>query len=173
MISKIFAILLILLFIQTSIPISGVQVLEKNGDVSSIEPYLNFGTEENYFYGTSKLDNYPEISPLQFDYNPILDVSGSGDDFTIDDTLQVYHSDNVSLNSDNSLTESYTITSISGYSADNLQYNITSITTSKEFNTQQTIHNKDEVLASDKIRIAQSFDVSYDYAVFSGAKIYL
>jgi hypothetical protein len=110
---------------------------------------------------------------LKYSYIPIINSDGSGDDFIISDNLQVNQEVNVSLNTDNSYSDTYTISSITDYSTDSLQYNITAISASKYFDYQQTIHNKDEVLSSSTIRIAQSFDITWPTAIFTGAKIYL
>ncbi len=110
---------------------------------------------------------------LKYSYIPITNSDGSGDNFLVSDNLQVKQRVNISLNSDNSYSDSYTISGITDYFTDSLQYNITAISASKYFDYQQTIHNKDEILSSSTIRIAQSFDITWPTAIFTGAKIYL
>ncbi len=170
---KIKSIIIISLFILSSSPFTNRITNAISTDTVSVNMNKDFKQDAEISFNTIFLGEKPSYNPNSLNFDPILDLSGSGNDFLVDDNLHVHHPLSVSLNSDNSLTNSYSIGGLADYSEDILQYNITSITTSQEFITQQTIHNKDEVLESTNIRVAQSFDVVYDYAVFSGAKIYL
>ena len=109
---------------------------------------------------------------MRLSYKPIDNINGTGDSFTINDNLQVYHPVNLELDSSNGRSDSYTISPLTDYAAESLEYDM-EITSKTDSFEQGTFHNKDEVLDSSKVRIAQSFNIPWEYGVFYGAKIYL
>lgn len=141
-------------------------LLENNLNNVSIDSFSNIIDDDNIPPNTSDLTNR-----IKYDYTPIDSFSDSGDSFVIDDTLAVYDSLNIDLNSTNDYNNSYTITSPTSYSDDILQYNLT-LESAIEVDFIQDGGNRiiDE-LTSSIISYAIEFDVLTPYAIFHGAQL--
>ncbi len=170
---KFFSLFIVYTIILSALPITISGVLNR----TTTDLIVNENNVDSYKVSLNNMLNEQISSPfdqmLKYSYTPVLTSNGTGDDFFVSDDLQVKHGINLSLNSDNSYTDSYTISEITDYTVDSSQYNISSLSATSYFDYQQTIHNKDEIPSSSVIRIAQSFDVTWPAAIFSGAKIYL
>ena len=133
----------------------------------SIDPVTNIIQNDDISPNTSDLSNR-----IKFDYTPIDSLSDSGDSLVIDDNLSVIDPLNITLDANNGYNDSYTITTLAGYSVDNLQYNLT-LESAVDQDVYQETTNKLDALASTRIRYAFKFDVSQSYAIFKGAQIWL
>ncbi len=156
--------------------------------LSTLVPFIYLGNNLNYLskvmnndFVDNLIDSETDLvsdkisqidNRIHFSYIPIDDINGSGDSFTVNDNLQVYHPFSLELDSDNGRSDSYTISTITDYSVESLEYDM-EITSKTDFFIQQTAHNKDEILGSNTIRVAQGFNVPWTYGVFTGARIYL
>lgn len=116
-------VLLIICMISLSSFITFIQL--KNGspfsDFTDTGIFANSSYPENEYETEENIYNENKIS---FSYIPIDNFNGTGDDFTVDDNLQVNHEVNLELDSANGRSDSYTISAISDYSTDSLQYNM-------------------------------------------------
>jgi hypothetical protein len=110
---------------------------------------------------------------IKKDYTPVESVSGLGNDLTVTDELSVYHPLTLSLDDSNGRSDAYSITSVPSYNADSLNYNV-SISANRDFYPVRITGNKESFeLYSGRTRLAQSFTVPWDYAVFYGAELKL
>ncbi len=141
-------------------------LIENNLNNFSIDSFSNIIDDDNISPNTSDLTNR-----IKYDYTPIDSLSDSGDSLVIDDTLAVYDSLNIDLNSTNGYNNSYTITSPTSYSDDILQYNLT-LESAIDVDFIQDGGNRivDE-LTSSRISYAIGFDVLTPYAIFHGAQL--
>ncbi|MCG3224053.1 MAG: hypothetical protein H7647_06270, partial [Candidatus Heimdallarchaeota archaeon] len=144
-------------------------LLENNLNNFFIDPFSNIVNDNNISPNTSDLTNR-----IKFDYTPIDSFSDSGDSSIIDDTLAVCDSINITLDADNNYNDSYTITAPSGYSGDNLQYNLSleSAVDKEAYFLLEPNKLVEEALESTRIRYAFKFDVSTSYATFKGAQMW-
>ncbi|MCK4896092.1 MAG: hypothetical protein KAS47_04740, partial [Candidatus Heimdallarchaeota archaeon] len=111
-----------------------------------------------------------------YPYTPVTNLSGSGNNFDVDDILTVY--DDFSLN--------LTYNNITGYFEDNftnvditsaydyslLNYNMTQVLAKLDYYPIETEENGFTELNETIPAIAQSFEVKWDYATFFGADLY-
>jgi len=105
-----------------------------------------------------------------FSYNPIVGLTGSGDDIDIQDELSVYHSTSLNLTGS---SENYTIEPILDFTAKELKYNMT-INSKVNTINYEILENKDtEDLTMTKTMQAQKFAVDWDYVIFHSARMYL
>ncbi|MCG3257335.1 MAG: hypothetical protein KAU62_14645, partial [Candidatus Heimdallarchaeota archaeon] len=115
-------------------------------------------------------------------YSPISSISGSGDAFTIDDNFiyQESHSEDLllkhtSIQANDYIQANYTVSDL-GYNDDYYIYNISSMTALKDFYeieayTTRTVNRR---IGFDEYRIvAQGFEVEWDYANFTKARLWL
>ncbi|MCE7743007.1 MAG: hypothetical protein GOP50_11195, partial [Candidatus Heimdallarchaeota archaeon] len=151
----------------------------KYGD-SFIPDNLEYRTDPISLDEGIKTDIRPE--EIGSPYVPISSSSGTGDNFNIDDEL--IYSDSQSLNLQYNLNypddpdfvgDSYSITDL-GYTDDYLQYDITSMQATTDYyaleanvDQSQYVEIRDDLV----VVYAQGFEVKWDYANFTKAKIYL
>ncbi|MHA1552308.1 MAG: hypothetical protein ACTSQC_10235, partial [Candidatus Heimdallarchaeaceae archaeon] len=130
------------------------------------QPQTNDSTYNDIWDDTSN-------NRIKLDYTPVDSFTDSGNTLTVEDDLGVYHSIDITLDANNSYSDTYDITPPTGYTADNLQYNLTleSVVDQEEY---QITANKltDEALVTTRIRYAFKFDISTSYAIFKGAQIW-
>ncbi|TET80344.1 MAG: hypothetical protein E3J43_02285, partial [Candidatus Heimdallarchaeota archaeon] len=116
------------------------------------------------------------ISDTELLYTPITNVSGVGSSLSGKDVLSVndYQSLNLTYNEiSGQFEDNYTIDTIAGYDPFRLNYNISSIIAKTDLYPIETEGDTPISLTSTRLAIAQSFEVIWDYAVFSGAKLFL
>ncbi|MCE7748100.1 MAG: hypothetical protein GPJ51_06865 [Candidatus Heimdallarchaeota archaeon] len=118
------------------------------------------------------------VSDSELLYTPITNVSGVGSSLSGKDVLTVndYQSLNLTYNEiSGQFEDNYTIDPIAGYDPFRLNYNISSIIAKTDLYPIEAEGDTQMALgdAFSRLAIAQSFDVIWDYAVFSGAKLYL
>lgn len=114
-------------------------------------------------------------------YTPITQLSGSSNDFSAIDSLQVNHHETLNLNysqSQDQISDSYTISAITDYTAQSLNYDITDMTAIPSYYSvrNDTTSGDIEILSYTNpyyYRLAQGFSIPWDYAVFYGAKMFL
>ncbi|MCG3257358.1 MAG: hypothetical protein KAU62_14760, partial [Candidatus Heimdallarchaeota archaeon] len=117
------------------------------------------------------------ISETELLYTPITNVSGVGSSLSGKDVLTVndYQTLNLSYNvTSEQFEDNYTIDTITGYDPFRLNYNISSITAKTDLYPIE-IEGDTPIEIGDTFSrwaIAQSFDINWDYAVFSGAKLF-
>ncbi len=126
-------------------------------------------TVENINY----LNSHDIHQAIKLNYNPVDSLSGIGSTFSVMDELNVSHSTSLSLNESNGQSDSFNIQPPSNFTADILTYNLTIASTSDIYELPVTSQNKHYILDSGKIRLAQAFQVVWDYAVFYGAELNL
>ncbi len=163
--------LLIISFLATSL--SSVSFTNISSERFSISNELNTNYISNLEENTNlALPNPYQDSVLQ--YTPINSTSETGDSFTVNDELSVTHDVALSLNSGNSWENSFTIQPpTGGFTPDYLQYGLTLTATQDTYLVHEGLENKHAVLNSDHIRLAQAFQISWDYGVFYSAEINL
>jgi len=132
-------------------------------------------------------DNLEQTSPVSqipnlledlssYPYTPVTNLSGSGNNFDVEDILTVY--DDFSLNlTYNSLTgyfeDNFTNVDItSTYDSSLLNYNMTNVLAKQDFYPIETEENGFTELKEAIPAIAQSFEVKWNYATFFGADLY-
>ena len=125
----------------------------------------------------SDLVNYDNIidvfnSPPHLSYVQIDSLQGDGASFDINDKLEVSHVQNMYLNSSNNWNEPFSISGLNGYSNDYLKFGLTVMGTRDNY-TVQTGTNRGQGLDSSQIRVAQGFQIHWDYGVFYGAQMLL
>jgi hypothetical protein len=120
-----------------------------------------------------KQDIRPE--EIGFPYTPINDFSDAGSSFSAVDNLAVDHQFELNLTENGGeINNSYSLDSIVDYSATNLQYNITDITSIKDYypvESTATAGQFENLQWFNYIAWAQEFEVKWDYAKFYGAEI--
>ncbi|MCK5304639.1 MAG: hypothetical protein KAJ72_05280, partial [Candidatus Heimdallarchaeota archaeon] len=129
--------------------------------------------------GINPIDQIPNLLEdySSYPYTPVTNLSGSGNNCDVEDILTVY--DDFSLNlTYNSLTgyfeDNFTNVDItSAYDASMLNYNMTEILAKRDYYIIEAEQNSFTILEESRPAIAQSFEVKWDYANFSGAKLYL
>ncbi|MHA1400293.1 MAG: hypothetical protein ACTSQE_08085 [Candidatus Heimdallarchaeaceae archaeon] len=176
-------------FIITLVIVSSIDTLDYS--ISDLNEILESGnTVENDKESNIKI-NEPQNynSPLikldvrsgeegYYSYTPINKVSGSSNQFSAIDNLTVNHGFDINLTYDgeDSIINSYEITRISDYNNVSLNYNITKITAISDYypvEDDAASTSVEELSYYDNIRMAQEFEVKWDYAQFEGSKIYL
>lgn len=159
---------------------SSIMANKPSQSIDSTSPFNGDSYTEINLNPSTKLDIRPE--EVGFPYDPVSSSSGSGDNFNIRDDL-IYtdsHSLNIRYNLNyptdpDTVSDSYTVSDL-GYTDDSLEYDITSITATTDYyplesNVDQSLSVE---LTNDLIPIyAQGFEVKWDYANFTQAKIYL
>ncbi len=142
-----------------------------------LTPFMFHDYSTNHFNQIQTNDSrYNDIwddsfyNKLKLDYTPINSLERTGSIFSIEDDISVHQVDSLSLG--NGRTDQFTISGLTGYYVDSLSYDMT-ITGKKDIYEQRDVSNKDEVLTSSNIRVAQAFDVPWDNAVFYGAEVNL
>jgi len=113
----------------------------------------------------------PKYSP--FSYTPITSISSEGESFEVKDQLSVSHSFSLTLDSSNSYTNSFTISEIPSYSNSSLQYKIKINSTKDDLVVREEENDENHVMGYFEWAYAQAFEVTWDYAVFLGADVYL
>ncbi|MHA1156403.1 MAG: hypothetical protein ACTSQK_09870, partial [Candidatus Heimdallarchaeota archaeon] len=116
------------------------------------------------------------ISETELLYTPITNVSGVGSSLSGKDVLTVndYQTLNLTYNvTSEQFENNYTIDTIVEYDPYKLNYNISSITAKTDLYPIEVEGDTPINLEAARLAIAQSFDVIWDYAVFSGAKLFL
>ena len=162
--TKCLSYILILFFILTTLPSLSTQ----NKDICSSERFIHQVDNNN-------IPDFDEIfNPIiKQSYVPIDSITADGNDLTAEDEISVYHSFNLTLNEDNSLSDSFSIDVPNGYSSDSLQYNMTISSTSSIYPYQTGINKGDDQLGTSRIRYAFKFDIDWDYAIFFGVELVL
>jgi hypothetical protein len=122
----------------------------------------------NYFCDSNTLNSLPINLAL------VDQIGGSGDNLVVNDELTVSHQVDLSLNSTNGFSNAYNIAGISGFVDNYLEYDM-SVSVSRDFYSifESAVDNKHPDLDSVHIRIAQAFEIYWDFGVFYGAGIYL
>lgn len=166
-ISKILTLIIISLLILVYLPQNSI--LDDNKSFSS--ELLDNSKQEGF---ENYENDYLKNRPFSFAYTPIDNLTGTGDNLVVTDELAVSHSVSLSLTSGNGYSDSYTISGISGFTNQNLEYDL-SISSRRDdyIILESSIDNKNADLDSNQVRVAQGFEVYWDYAVFYGADIYL
>jgi len=163
--NKLYSISLLLLFTVSILP----PLISQNqqGDIY----FQDFNNLTDLEDNLENSDNYN--NDLKLSYIPIDSYSGFGDNVTIEDNLGVYQQINTKLDLDNDYNDSYEMTIPAGYIVDSLRYNLT-LESALEKTEYQASGNKivDE-LSSTLYRYAFKFDVSTNYANFTGAQLWL
>ena len=123
-------------------------------------------------------NNPISISDTELLYTPITNVSGAGSSLSGKDVLTVndYQSLNLTYNvTSEQFEDNYTIDTIADYNPFRLNYNISSIIAKTDLYPIEAEGDTPVELGDtfSRLAIAQSFDVNWDYAVFSGAKLFL
>ncbi len=112
---------------------------------------------------------------IGFPYTPVDDFSDTGSSFTAADNLAVDHQFELNLTENGGeINNSYSLDAISDYSSTNLQYNITDITSIKDYypvESTATAGQFENLQWFNYVGWAQQFEVEWDYAKFYGAKI--
>ncbi len=148
---------------------------------------LNYNNNQNNKLTNSKNtglfpisnDVRPEENSKIGEYQPIQHVSGNGNNFSVQDNLNVHHSASVDIKENTSDTGynfvgNYSISNIDGYSASDMTYNITEITATVDYYPIEKQGNGKDTLSNDEYEaMAQAFEVKWDYAKFYGAKMFL
>ncbi|MHA1407853.1 MAG: hypothetical protein ACTSSG_10825 [Candidatus Heimdallarchaeaceae archaeon] len=117
-------------------------------------------------------NSFSSSKTIKLDYIPRTTMEGTGKNFTIADSIQVYHEFSLHLNSTNSFSDSFTITNLENYDYTSLNYNL-SITSTADLFKYETIENKDTVLTNTVTMLAHRFQVTWDYTLFSRVRMYL
>ncbi len=109
---------------------------------------------------------------------PVKCISGVGDVLSGKDIVTVCDCQSLNLTYNevsDSFEDDFTIDSISGYDIYKLDYNISTLIAKTDLYPVETEGNVPIDLSYDfsRVAIAQSFEVVWDFAVFSGAKLYL
>ena len=138
---------------------------------------LNSNTLQDSSFTTNiNLNNGEYLKFPHLSYIPVDDHIGTGDDFTINDDLGLYHSFELNLTKPtySSLSSNqFSIDDIAGYS-NQLAYGIEKIESIPEyFVVEATQSGYDELAHDQYLAIAQGFTISWDYAEFYGTDIYL
>ncbi|MCG3256510.1 MAG: hypothetical protein KAU62_10505, partial [Candidatus Heimdallarchaeota archaeon] len=113
-----------------------------------------------------------------FDYDPVQGDSNPGSNFAVDDIIGVTHNDVLDLEysqTSNTITDSFTITEPTSYTSDDLKFGIQEIEAVQDYYQieNSTDYLVDQLSYYDNIQVAQGFEIKWDYAYFTGAKIYL
>ncbi|MCG3260250.1 MAG: hypothetical protein H7644_10915, partial [Candidatus Heimdallarchaeota archaeon] len=128
---------------------------------------LNPNKLQNSIFTTNNIEEYIKLPHLS--YIPIDDHIGTGNDFTINDDLSLYHSFELNLTKPtySSLSSSqFSIDDIAGYS-NQLEYGIEKIESIPEYFIVEDVKSGVDDLAHDQyLAIAQGFTISWDYAEF-------
>ena len=111
-------------------------------------------------------------------YVPVKSISGVGDVLSGKDVVTVCDCQSLNLTYNeisDSFEDNFTIDSISGYDIYKLDYNISTLIAKTDLYPVETEGDNPIELSYDfsRVAIAQSFEVVWDFAVFSGAKLYL
>ncbi len=165
--------ILVIINLASNYVLSDIHRRNPLGSDNSI--YLDQITNPNDLYEIYSVEN-PEIFPEnpQLYYTPIDTQTGVGDNFSIRDELSVSHINNLILNSSNDWEESFNIQPPSDFSADYLQYDMTITSIQDSYAVYDgAVENKHARLDSGSIRVAQAFQIIWDYGVFYSAEINL
>ncbi len=108
-------------------------------------------------------------------YVPINNTTDTGTNFNGKDIVLVndYQELNLSYNEvSEQYEDNFTIDSIAGYDPYSLNYNIMNITAKADYYPVEVEGDTSVALTDTRVAIAQGFDIIWDYAVFSGAKLF-
>jgi len=172
-----------ILILASYVPVSSIRatnshLLKDTLTNSNKEFSTNSGNNQNQNNIFIKQDVRPEESGSS--YTPVNELTGSSDNFSVVDTLDVHHYNNLNLNysqTQDEISDSYSISLISNYSASSLTYNIQDMTAIASYYSVQndTTVGKYTILSKPSpsyYRLAQKFEIKWDYAVFYGAKMF-
>jgi hypothetical protein len=147
-------------------------ILVLESKISISEPGLLNSSSINDYNSDSVIKRgLPKVSPSS--YTPVTSLSLIGDDFDLRDKLSVSHEFTLNLDSTNGRTNSFNLTVPSTYSNFSLHYNMKINTTKDDYPVRLEHNDEDHVMGYFVWAFAQAFEVTWDYAVFSGADIYL
>jgi len=141
-----------------------------------VDSNIKFDSEKGIIIETFiKQDIRPE--EIGFPYTPVDDFSDTGSSFSAVDNLAVDHQFELNLTENGGeINNSYSLDSIVDYSATNIQYNITDITSIKDYYPVEATASAgqfENLKWFNYIAWAQEFEIEWDYAKFYGAKIFV
>ncbi len=169
--SRILFIIIVFNLISTTLTSNNIQINTVNNNFLSLMNQNNIGFDNYEINGIERPDI---ISNPKLDYQSITSQIGTGNNFTVKDELAVYQEDPLSLEYSNSLQDDFNIQDpATNFNVSSLQYNMTITAKQDTYDIEIGTPNKDQILSSTKIRVAQSFPVYWDYAVFYSAKLHL
>jgi hypothetical protein len=119
------------------------------------------------------LSNMPIETELS--YVPVINQTDLGATFDGKDIISVnqYETLNLTFNGvSEQFEDNFTIDAIAGYDVFSLNYNMVNLTAKRDFYPVETQGDTPVALSPTTMAIAQSFDVVWDYANFTGAKMY-
>jgi len=124
----------------------------------------------------SKIQNQSPSDDYLSIYNSVTNVSNSGSNFVAHDHLNVEQ--DLSLNFtyndlEDGFTADYTISSISGYSDEFLNYGIQEIRAKKDYYTIEDQYDDYQIILQPLFYIAQGFEIPWSNASFYGALLNL
>ncbi len=143
----------------------------KNGNIAdgSFKPFSQVeprNMEESLSF-EDDLIYFPHLA-----YVPIESSQGDGDSFTISDELSVSAVSNMYLNSSNDWEEILDVQGLTGFATDYMEFGLT-VTGVRDNYTINEGSNRGEILDATNIRIAQGFQITWEYGVFYGAEMNL